>query len=129
MERAEGQATTLLLSHLSPEQATQYQQYRSFDVVGSLGGNYRVRYGRADNISRMADEASICCGPQSQGESLPIPDVMLAQYLALITDEAAFLRVAVIRAPWAEYMSCSCGLCQSGHWRTYRDVAPAYYLR
>lgn len=122
----ERQATTLLLSYLSPEQSAQYRQSNSFDVVGSLGGNYRVSYGRAENISRRTDGATLCCGPRSddQGERLPIPDVMLAQYLALITDEAAFLRVAAAE-PALEPVSCHWPLCRS----MYPNVGTTYYLR
>jgi hypothetical protein len=107
-EAAELRAATLLLTYLSPEQAEQYRQTGHFDLVGSLGGQYRIRPGHAYNVQRRCDGAEVvtlCGGPSG----LPRSDVMLAQYLALVADEAGFLSIANYALPDA---ICSCVHCR-----------------
>lgn len=104
-EAAELRATTLLLTYLSPEQAKQYRQKGCFDLIGSLGGRYRIKPGYAYNVHRLRDggEVTALCGGPTD---LPRSDVMLAQYLALAADEAGFLSVA---------NACDCRVCRSGY--------------
>jgi hypothetical protein len=94
--RAEARARRLLLRWLSAEQRTQFEEMNFFDVVGcQTGKRYRIHYGRAANI-RELDEAdnpkmSWCFVPKGYLEP---GDVMLAQKIALETDEIAALAVA-----------------------------------
>jgi hypothetical protein len=93
---AEARARRLLLRWLSAEQRTQFEEMNFFDVVGGqTEKRYRIYYGRAANI-RELDEA----GNQKMGWCfmpkgyLEPGDVMLAQKIALETDEIAALAVA-----------------------------------
>jgi hypothetical protein len=93
---AERRGVRLLKEWLSPEQLAQFETRRYFDVVGRHSGKrYRIRYGTATNIHQLNraghPEAGWCFVP---GESLVAGDVMLAQKIALETDEASALAVA-----------------------------------
>jgi hypothetical protein len=119
-EAAEQRASALLLQYLSHEQGQQWRKYGRFDLVGSLGGNYRIANGRVNNIALMRDGkmvTTLCAGPNLdvQGEILPTSDVVLGQYLALVTDEAGFLAIANSeRSVWETWeVSCSCPMCRS----------------
>lgn len=94
-EEADARAEALLLSFLSEEQQRNYRDGQWFEVVGSAGGRYRIRQGMVGNIDWLDEDGaaagSLCCHPVY---SLPHPDIMLAQMLALITDEKAFVRLA-----------------------------------
>jgi hypothetical protein len=81
---------------LSPEQLAQYESYRYFDVIGRQSGKrYRIRYGTAMNICEMDSRGRIAAGwcfvPH---ETLVAGDIMLAQKIALETDEWSALAVA-----------------------------------
>jgi hypothetical protein len=86
----------LLAEWLSPAQKAQFEQHRYFDVVGcDTGKRYRIHYGTAANVHEI-DEAGIatmgwCFVPS--GFLVP-GDVMLAQKIALETDERAALAQA-----------------------------------
>jgi hypothetical protein len=93
---AEMRAENLLKDWLSAEQLAQYEAYRYFDVIGGRSGTlYRVRYGTAMNITQLSPggkvEAGLCFVPC---EPLVAGDVMLAQKIALETDEWSALAVA-----------------------------------
>jgi hypothetical protein len=81
---------------LSPDQLTQYNANRYFDVTGSESGKrYRIHHGTAMNIHEI-DHAGrartgLCFVPNAH---LVAGDVMLAQKIALETDESGALRVA-----------------------------------
>ena len=86
----------LMKEWLSPEQLAQYESYRYFDVIGGQSGKrYRIRYGTGMNIyeidSRGRMLAGLCFVPS---EILVAGDVMLAQKIALETDEWSALAVA-----------------------------------
>lgn len=95
-QEAETRAEALLLSFLSEQQRGDYRNNQHIVVIGSAGGRYRIRPGLVGNIDWLdgngAVGGSLCCHPRS--EALPHPDIMLAQMLALITDEEAFVRLA-----------------------------------
>jgi hypothetical protein len=87
---------TLLREWLSPEQQAQFNAFRHFDVVGcDTGARYRIRHGAAPNVHEI-DAAGrpvmgwcfVPSGPLVAG------DVMLAQKIALETNERAALAVA-----------------------------------
>jgi hypothetical protein len=86
----------LLKQWLSPEQLAQYESHRYFDVIGRQSGTrYRIRHGTELNITQIDPrgkvEAGLCFVPC---EPLVAGDVMLAQKIALETDEWSALAVA-----------------------------------
>jgi hypothetical protein len=86
----------LLRRWLSAEQRAQFDALGFFDVVGcNTGKRYRIHYGQSANI-REIDEAGNpkmgwCFVPKGY---LVAGDVVLAQKIALETDELAALAVA-----------------------------------
>ena len=89
-------ADALLKEWLSPEQRATLESYGHFEVRGSHTGKcYRIRRGRNMNIDEVSKKGDLgpvwCFGPVGH---LPLGDVMLAQKLALETDEQATLAVA-----------------------------------
>ena len=94
--KAEKKDRVLLKQWLSPTQLAQYQSHRFFEVIGCQSGKrYRIRHGRQMNIDELdgrgARVAVWCFGPEGQ---LPTGDVILAQKIALETNERAALAVA-----------------------------------
>lgn len=102
-EVAAARATKLLLSLLSPAQQASYIRDRTFTVLGSAGGIYRIRPGSAGNVDWIDPTNTgreiagvLCAHPQlwTPEGFLPDPDVALAQMLALTTDEPRFVATA-----------------------------------
>lgn len=100
---ATNRASATLRQFLTPDQWASFERDRTFQVVGSAGGLYRLRYGVAGNVDWLEggglDDAAgvLCAHPRAVDEDgyyLPTPDVLLAQMLALVTDEPGFVRVA-----------------------------------
>jgi hypothetical protein len=95
-DTAEARAIRLLRRWLSAEQRSQFDAMNFFDVVGcSTGKRYRIHNGQFANV-REIDEAGNskmgwCFVPKGY---LVAADVMLAQKIALETDELAALAVA-----------------------------------
>jgi hypothetical protein len=88
-------ATTLLRTNLTPEQRATFDQKGIFYLYTQSGKKYRIEKGYAHNV-KLVDETdkvltTYCAHP---AEILPDEDAMLAQKLALETDEAGFLGVA-----------------------------------
>jgi hypothetical protein len=86
----------LLREWLSPEQLAQYDANRYFDVTGcDTGKQYRIRHGVSMNIheidGRGHPRAGLCIVSVT---FLAAGDVMLAQKIALETDELGTLAVA-----------------------------------
>jgi hypothetical protein len=93
---SEARGLKLLRGWLSPEQLAQYDAKSYFDVTGCDSGNrYRIRHGTSMNIHEIDDaghpRACWCFVPNA---SLVAGDVMLAQKIALETDERRALAVA-----------------------------------
>ena len=87
---------TLLREWLSPEQQAQFDAHRHFDVIGcDTGTRYRIRHGAAPNVHEIdaAGRSVIgwCFAPSGP---LVAGDVMLAQKIALETNERAALAIA-----------------------------------
>ena len=86
----------LLREWLSPEQRAQFDAERYFDVIGCHSEKkYRIRYGSSANVDEL-DDAGVprmgwCFVPDAY---LVAGDVMLAQKIALETNERAALAVA-----------------------------------
>jgi hypothetical protein len=74
----------------------------SFDVVGShTGRRYRIYPGKLNNVRILQDNfevAALCFAPADAG-FLPEADIMLAQKIALETNEKAALKVAHQSSP------------------------------
>jgi hypothetical protein len=94
--KPEDRAEALLNEWLCPEQRATLERHGYFEVRGChTGKRYRIRRGRNMNIDEVSKEGDLgpvwCFGPVGH---LPLGDVMLAQKLALETDEQATLAVA-----------------------------------
>ena len=92
----EARGIKLLREWLTPEQRAQFDANRYFDVVGcNSGKRYRIRYGSSTNVHEIDSEGrSIngwCFVPSG---NLVVGDVMLAQKIALETDELRALEMA-----------------------------------
>jgi hypothetical protein len=92
----EARGIKLLREWLTPEQRAQFDAKRYFDVVGcDSGKRYRIHYGSSTNVHEIDIEGRsingwcfVPSGPLVAG------DVMLAQKIALETDEFRALAVA-----------------------------------
>jgi len=92
----EARGITLLREWLSPEQKTQFDGSKCFDVVGcDSRKRYRICQGRGTNVHEIDDAGrpvmGWCFVPSGH---LVAGDVMLAQKIALETNERAALAVA-----------------------------------
>ena len=86
----------LLREWLSAEQRAQFDRSRYFDVVGcDTGTRYRISYRSGTNVHQFNDAGQLVMGWcfVPSGHLAP-GDVMLAQKIALETDERAALAVA-----------------------------------
>lgn len=86
----------LLTAWLTPEQMEQYDSHNYFEVTGChTGKRYRIRHGIGANVYELDDvgqpQAGWCFVPK---DNLVAGDVMLAQKIALETDERGALAVA-----------------------------------
>jgi len=86
----------LLREWLSQEQLAQYDAHRYFDVVGNhTAKRYRIYHGNGANVVELNDAAlprtGWCFVPR---DHLVAGDVMLAQKIALETDERGALAAA-----------------------------------
>jgi hypothetical protein len=97
----EAKGRTLLRQWLTPAQRRQFEEQGYFDVVGrATRRRYRVQYGSVANVQEIDFEG--CYGPFlcfAPGGYLVPGDAMLAQKIALETDELATLAVANRLAP------------------------------
>ena len=93
---ANAQAQRLLNEWLSPEQRACYERVRYFEVIGSdTGTRYRIHHGTQTNIEELSLTGQRVCKwcfvPEGD---LVAGDVMLAQKIALETNERGALAVA-----------------------------------
>jgi hypothetical protein len=87
----EARGRHLLRAWLSPVQLAQFDEHRYFDVVGcNTAKRYRINYGTAANVHEL-DGVGWCFAPSAR---LVPGDLMLAQKIALETNENAALSVA-----------------------------------
>ncbi len=96
MDARETRGISLLREWLSPMQRAQFDASKSFDVVGcDSGRRYRIHYGRVTNVHEIDSAGQPVTGwcfvPSGH---LVAGDVMLAQKIALETNERATLAVA-----------------------------------
>lgn len=86
-------AEELMFLIIGEERKQQYIEKKYFDVQVN-GRTYRVHRGRSKNIDVLENgevKEKLCIHP---AEQVPDPDTMLAQFLALTTDEKRFLATA-----------------------------------
>lgn len=101
---SEARGLQLLREWLSPEQLAQYEAHKYFDVTGCHSGKrYRIRHGTGTNVHELDDTGrpkdGWCFVPRN---CLVAGDVMLAQKIALETNEQDALRIARRFSPkWA----------------------------
>jgi hypothetical protein len=86
----------LLREWLSQEQLAQYDAHKYFEVIGCHSGKrYRIHHGKGANVIELDDAAvprtGWCFAP---ADHLVAGDVMLAQKIALETDERGALAAA-----------------------------------
>ena len=91
-----GRSMRLLRSWLSPEQRAEFDTRGYFDVVGcDTKKRYRIRRGTSGNVNEIDEQGRLgtgwCFVPLG---GLVEGDVMLAQKLALETNEESTLRIA-----------------------------------
>jgi hypothetical protein len=87
----EARGEKLLREWLSPDQRVQFDASKTFEVVGvNSGKRYRISYGTGNNVHELDDAGRCVVGwcfvPSGY---LVAGDVMLAQKIALETDETA----------------------------------------
>ena len=86
----------LLREWLSPQQRQQLDSYKYFEVIGCDSGNkYRIQHGISTNVVELDCEGQPHVGWCFVPEGNLVPgDVMLAQKIALETDERGALAIA-----------------------------------
>ena len=89
-------ALKLLKDWLSPEQLACYERFSFFDVIGSdTGTRFRIHYGTQTNIEELSSTGHhVCKWCFVPDGDLVAGDVMLAQKIALETNERGALSVA-----------------------------------
>ena len=92
----EARGLTLLRGWLSPKQRTCYERFRYFDVIGSdTQTRYRIHHGTQTNIEELSSTGQhVCKWCFVPDGDLVAGDVMLAQKVALETNERGALAVA-----------------------------------
>ena len=101
LDLPESRGVKLLKEWLRPDQLAQFEARRYFDVIGSHSGKtYRIHYGSSMNVHELdADGRPLVCWCFLPDPYLVPGDVMLAQKIALETDEQMALTVANKLAP------------------------------
>jgi hypothetical protein len=91
---AEKRAWLLLLEHLTPKQVLDVRSHNSFEVIGSRKGRYRINCATyLGNITDLSKSRKICIYAKGK-YAIPLGDHLLAQKLAIETNEPHFLRQA-----------------------------------
>jgi hypothetical protein len=96
----EARGLKLLREWLSPEQLNSFDQNDHFDVIGNeTASRYRIHRGTELNIEELGgDGRSVCAWCVVPEGNLVAGDVMLAQKIALETNERATLSTAIAYA-------------------------------
>jgi hypothetical protein len=107
-QHAQLRAMALLKDWLSPAQRQQYEREHHFDVIGSISGRrYRIHHGTQFNVEELDTDgcgvAALCFAPEGP---LAVGDVMLAQKIALETNELAAIGVANRIGPPPDWRAC-----------------------
>jgi hypothetical protein len=96
VENSQARGTRLLRAWLSPKQLAQFDAKGHFDVIGcDSGKRYRIRHGASANVHELDEGGGFSVGCCFVPEGcLVAGDVMLAQKIALETDERRALAIA-----------------------------------
>lgn len=118
---AEQRSIELLRASLNPQQRIQFDERSCFDVRGSAGGRYLIRFGRTFNIDQLVTvgdqlQANLCVQPVGAPWT---GDVMLAQKIMLENDERGTLKVAN-RGSVIAYGGCRCPACRPDLYLRYQ---------
>lgn len=101
-ETAHVVAEELLTSMLTEDQRQSWRLNGYFEVIGSHGTLYRLHRGIAGNVEWLTPDGEsggrLCAHPTMRESWLPTADVLLAQLLALRTDEREWLALANVHA-------------------------------
>ncbi|MGY3393419.1 hypothetical protein ACVWW6_006010 [Bradyrhizobium sp. USDA 3311] len=122
---AEERGEKLLREWLTPEQLAQYDARGDFEVRGEASGRrYRIVRGASFNVLELDSKgrigARICFMPEGD---LVFGDMMLAQKIALETNERAALDVANRDdTRWGYMVGCGCAACRSEYREQRRTV-------
>jgi hypothetical protein len=94
---ANARGLMLLKNWLSPAQLRSYEKYEYFEVIGSdSGGIYRIHHGKQANVEQLNSRGQPVCAWCFLPEGDLVPgDIMLAQKIALETNEREALAVAI----------------------------------
>jgi hypothetical protein len=92
----EARGLKLLREWLSPDQLAQFNAEKYFDVIGcDTGKRYRIHYGSSMNVEELDDLGRVrICYCFVTDIALVPGDIVLAQKIALETDERAALAMA-----------------------------------
>ena len=92
----EARGITLLSEWLTIDQRAQFEAEKCFEIIGcDTGKRYRILYGTAANVHELDDDGRPLMGWCFVPRGYLVPgDVMLAQKIALETNERAALAVA-----------------------------------
>lgn len=112
-EAARTRAEGLLRTVLNEQQWDSYQRERHFELITQSGRLYRIRRGVSHNVELIENDEpleSYCAHPNTAVYSddqkflgnMPAEDVVVAQVLALRTDEEGFRRTANISRHWRD---------------------------
>ena len=93
---AQNRAIQFLMQNLSSTQRQQFERHGYFDAIGGdTGKRYRIWHGFQMNVEQLDQNGRrarlLCFVPRG---GLPVGDIMLAQKIALETDELGALAVA-----------------------------------
>lgn len=102
IKEAGDRASETLRLLLDDQQWDSWQRDLNFELLTQSGRRYRVRRGHAGNvrlIEQGVEVESLCCHPEmlTNHGRLPNEDAVIAQVLALRTDEESFRRTANIQ--------------------------------
>jgi hypothetical protein len=124
VETSHRKSLRLLLEWLTPEQEAELAKTGSFHVVGEATGvRYRIS-GREPNhnVHALGDGTELCRLCFEPKGNLPVGDRLLAQKLALETDERSALAVANPGDPWG--MKQLLSKLPEGYWQAPSMGAP-----
>ena len=115
-ELASERAEQLLKTILTEDQWVSWERDKNFELITQSGRRYRIRRGVSHNVQLVEDDfetESLCAHPAISVWSedggllgkIPAEDVVVAQVLALRTDEEGFRRVANISQWYRENLA------------------------
>lgn len=129
-EKSEARGLKLLKEWLSPEQLALYELAGYFEVIGSdTGKRYRINRGTQLNIEELDPAGEpVCTWCFLPEGDLVAGDVMLAQKIALETDEREALKVANRIAIRPYFRGYAPSRCDDWLMRAFEEVRGSFRL-